>query len=86
MTIELRSNTGDLIASFTAAAAVQIMEAASDCGHWRSYESKDMKHPIEAFNIDVPFEFGKDNIHGRMAFYIWTDYILIPVGNNYVIF
>lgn len=79
MPVELHSETGTLIASFTGAAANQIMEAAQGCGHWRKYKSTDMDHYTDAYTINVPFEFGKDNIHGRMAFFIWQDYILIQV-------
>ena len=81
MAYELRTDNGILLMRFKGMAVDNILEACEGMGHWRSYRSKDMKHPVDAFEVDTPFKFGKANHMGEMSIHVWEGYLLIPTRN-----
>ena len=82
MAYELRTDTGILAMTFRGVAANNILEACEGMGHWRRYKSKNMSHPVEAFEVDTPFKFGKSTPIGEMAIHVWEGYLLIPTNRG----
>jgi hypothetical protein len=74
----LRDKNGILMGEFEGAGAANIMECAEGHGHWRPYQSTKMKYPVDAYEIDEPFIMGRDNIHGKLAWYVWEGSLIIP--------